>query len=187
MTIDFQHQTRTYLGLYETELNKYLRRVLRPGVTAFDVGARDGYDSLVIAKHTQAPVAAFECDPSCVVGMAESLALNPTLTGFVRTVNAMVGDQEGQLALDAWAYSDGFVPDFVKLDIDGGEVGALLSAERILRERRPPVIVEVHSLELERDCARILATHGYTPRVVSQRRFAPDIRPIEHNRWLVAL
>ena len=46
MHIDFAHQTRTYLGLYEIELNRYLRRILKPGFTAFDVGAQHGYDAL---------------------------------------------------------------------------------------------------------------------------------------------
>ncbi len=188
MTIDFQHQTRTYLGLYEIELNKYLRRVLQPGVSAFDVGAQHGYDSLVIGKHTGAPVAAFECDPQCAARLAGSLALNLALKDLVVPVNAMVGDEAGQLGLDEWAYaSGGFVPDFVKLDIDGGEVGALRSAARILQERHPALIVEVHSLALERDCERILASHGYATTVVPQRKFFPDRRPIEHNRWLVAI
>ena len=187
MRIDFQQQTRTYLGLYEIELSRYLRRILRPGVTAFDVGARHGYDSLVIAKHTRSAVAAFECDASCVADMSESFALNPALAGLIRSVQAMVGADPGELRLDDWAYDDGFVPDFIKLDIDGGEVGALHSADRILSERHPSLIVEVHSRELERDSGAILAAHGYHPIVVSQRKIAPDFRPDEHNRWLVAL
>jgi len=63
MHIDFAEQTRTYLGLYEIELNRYLRRILKPGCTAFDIGAQYGYDSLVIAARTGARVAAFECEP----------------------------------------------------------------------------------------------------------------------------
>jgi len=187
MRIDFQSQTRTYLGLYEIELNRHLRRILRPGVTAFDVGAQHGYDSLVIAKRTRATVAAFECDAACVVELAESFALNPALVSLIRPVHAMVGGEPGQLGLDDWAYNGGFVPDFIKLDIDGGEVAALQSAERILGDRRPSLIVEVHSRELERDCGAILVGHGYRPLTVSQRKIAPDFRPAAHNRWLVAL
>jgi Methyltransferase FkbM domain len=187
MQIDFQHQTRTYLGLYEIELNRYLRRMLGPGVAAFDVGGHHGYDALVIAKHTGARVACFDSDPACVRGMSESFTLNPRIAGLIEPVEAMVGDGRDEFALDEWAYNCGFVPDFVKLDIDGGEVAALRSAERILSERRPSLIVEVHSRELERDCGEILIGHGYRPIIVSQRKIAPDLRPIEHNRWLVAL
>ena len=187
MQIDFQYQTGTYLGLYEVELNRHLRQILRPGVTAFDVGAQHGYDSLVIAKHTHVAVAAFECDASCIEEMADSFALNPGLVDLIRPVHATIGDEVGQLGLDDWAYDGGFVPDFVKLDIEGAEVAALRSADRILAERRPALIVEVHSRELELDCGEILAGHGYRPVVVSPRKIVPDLRPGEHNRWLVAV
>jgi methyltransferase FkbM-like protein len=195
MRIDFRSMTRIYLGLYELELNRHLRRILKPGMTAFDVGAEHGYDALVIAKRTGAAVAAFECDPVCVDGIERSLALNPALAGHVRLVPAMVGEQPRQLALDAFAYGpDGFVPDFVKLDIEGGEAGALRSAGRLLSERRPALIVEVHSAALERECGRLLIEHGYAPTIVNQRSIWPDHRPRPNdgtgwgdvNRWLVA-
>jgi len=186
MRIDFQHQTRMYLGLYEIELNRYLRRMLAPGITAFDVGGQHGYDALVIAKHTGAPVACFECDPVCVRGMSESFTLNPHIASLIEPVEALVGEDRDELGLDEWAYNVGFVPDFIKIDIDGGELAALRSAKRILRGRHPALIVETHSRDLERACGLLLREHGYRPLVVNQRRIWPDLRPVEHNRWLVA-
>lgn len=186
MRIDFVHQTRTYLGLNEIELNRYLRRVLLPGATAFDIGVQHGYDSLVIAKHTHARVAAFEGDPTCVAAMRANFALNPSLANLIEPISATVGTGAGCVGLDEWAYGGGFVPDFIKLDIDGGEVDALRSAERILSERHPPIIVEVHSAELEWECGAVLVGNGYRPLIVSQRALLPDWRPTEHNRWLVA-
>jgi len=187
MQIDFAHQTRIYLGLYEIELDRFLRRMLCPGLAAFDVGAQHGYDSLAIAKRTQAPVAAFECDGVCLAHMRESFALNPEVSALIHPVHAFVGPGDDQVELDAWAYGeDGFVPDFIKLDIEGGEVDALRSATRILTERHPALIVEVHSLALEREAGEILIGHGYRPVVVSQRRILRDLRPTAHNRWLVA-
>ena len=187
MRIDFASQTRLYLGIYEIELDRHLRRILRPGMTAFDVGAQHGYDSLAIAKRTGAQVAAFECDPECLAGMGESFALNPRLALLIRPIDATVGVAIGDLGLDEWAYTSGFVPDFIKLDIEGAEVDALRSAERILSERRPALVVEVHSREIERRAGALLVDHGYRPIVVSQRRLWADRRPTEHNRWLVAL
>lgn len=183
MRIDFENQTRTYLGMYETELNKSLRKILRPGVTSFDIGAQYGYDALLIAKHTRATVASFECDPNCVAQMTGNFALNPDLVHLIRPVMARVGDE---LSLDEWAFGEGFVPDFIKFDIEGGEVTALRSAHRLLAERHPALVIEVHSAELERDCAELLIGYGYRPIVVTQRRLAPDHRPGPHNRWLVA-
>jgi hypothetical protein len=186
MQIDFSHQTRLYLGVYELELDRHLRHLLRPGMTAFDVGAQFGYDSLAIAKRTRARVAAFECDASAVSQMEESFRLNPALAPLIRSVHATIGDTAAELGLDEWAYGPGFVPDFIKLDIEGGELFALHSAARILRERHPALIVEVHSLALERDVGELLVAFGYRPLIVSQRRALPDRRPTAHNRWLVA-
>jgi hypothetical protein len=112
--------------------------------------------------------------------------MNPEVARLIEPVAAIVGNGLDQLGLDAWAFSGGFVPDFIKIDIEGGEVDALHSAERILRERHPSLLVEVHSEELERQAGAMLVGLGYRPLVVSQRRFLPDRRPTEHNRWLVA-
>jgi len=187
MRLDFASQSRLYLGLYEIELDRHLRRILGPGVKAFDVGAQHGYDSLAMAKRTRAPVAAFECDRSCLAAMRESFALNPHLAPLIQPVEATVGCGRTELGLDHWAYNGGFVPDFIKIDIEGAEIDALKSAERILRERHPALIVEVHSWDLEREAGELLVAHGYRPLVVSQRRFLPDHRPTGHNRWLVAV
>lgn len=188
MHIDFAYQTRTYLGLYETELNRYLRHVLRPGWKAFDVGAQYGYDSLVIAGLTGSRVATFDCDPTCSRAMERNFQLNPRLAGLLEPVEAAVGDGADQTGIDEYAYSEaGFVPDFLKIDIEGGELGALRSARRLLAERRPALIVETHSAGLERACGELLIGQGYKPVVVNQRRVLPDYRPTtEANRWLVA-
>jgi hypothetical protein len=187
MRIDFATQTRLYLGLYEVELDRHLRRILRSGVTAFDVGAQYGYDSLAMANRTGARVAAFECDPDCVRSMRQSFELNPSLAPLIEPVQATVGRATESVGLDEWAYDCGFVPDFIKIDIEGGEVDALHSAQRILRERRPALVVEVHSLALEREAGELLIGCGYRPVVVSQRRLLADRRPAAHNRWLVAV
>ena len=40
----------SYSSVYELELNRWLRRLCRPGYTAYDVGGQLGYDALVLAK-----------------------------------------------------------------------------------------------------------------------------------------
>jgi hypothetical protein len=96
-----------------------------------------------------------------------------------RTVGADV-------TLDETAFSrEGFVPDLVKLDIEGWELKALRGAARLLAERRPHVVVETHSAELERECRDLLVVHGYAPQVVAPGRWLAEVRE-GHNRWLVA-
>lgn len=188
MNVDFAMQTRTFLGLYELELHRHLKRLCRPGSRAYDVGGQFGYDALVLAKLGGNRVASFEADPGCVTHMRENFALNPLLGSRIIDVTAWVGTgAHGTLALDDFAASaDGFVPDFVKIDVDTAELDVLEGARELLLQRRPSLVVEVHSEELERRCGVLLKAHGYAPTVVSQRRVLPDYRPIAHNRWLVA-
>jgi len=141
---------------------------------------------LVIAEQTHAAVAPVDCDAPCTEGVADSFALNPGLVDLIRREDPTIGEDVGQLGLDDSAYGGGFIPDFVKLDIEGAEVAALRSADRILTERLPALIVEVHSRESERDGGEDLAGYRYRPVVASPRKIAPDVRLGEPNRWLVA-
>jgi methyltransferase FkbM-like protein len=187
LEIDFRHQTKLYLGLYEIELNRHLRRLCRAGFRAFDVGGQFGYDALVFAKLTGAPVVSFERDEACLAVMGRNFASNPKLAPLLEARRAFVTDKtnRGALALDDFA-SEWGTPDFIKIDVEGGEVDVLRGAARLLRDLKPGALVEVHSPQLERDCSRILVDAGYSITVVDQRRWLRDQRPTTHNRWLVA-
>jgi hypothetical protein len=64
----------------------------------------------------------------------------------VELVPRAVGEGPDQIGVDDNAYSElGFVPDFIKIDVDGGELAVLRSASRVLGERHPALIVETHS------------------------------------------
>jgi len=191
LEIDFRNWTKLYLGLYEVELNRHLRHLCRPGVKCFDVGGQLGYDALVLAKLSGAPVISFDCDPQAVAQMSRSFAANRQMSAAVEARQAFIGATNdrgsGRISLDDVAFgSDAFVPDLVKMDIEGAELEALKGASRLLKTRKPHLIVEVHSKDLELACGGLLLDAGYTPKVVSARRWLRDDRPLPHNRWLVA-
>lgn len=187
MPIDFSHESRLYLGVYEIELNRHIKAICQDGVSSFDVGGQHGYDALVFAKLTGARVVSFEADPQAASRIRETVELNDRLRSHVEVVEGFVGDGPNEVGLDEFAYSpDGFVPGFIKLDIEGGETAALRSATRLLRDAHPRLIVEVHSRQAEAESGRILVDHGYCPTIVNQRRVFKERRPTEHNRWLVA-
>lgn len=187
MGIDFQRgETRLYLGLYEAELNRHLRAIARPGYRSFDIGGQYGYDALVLAKLTGGPVVTVEALPDLAQEIRQNTAANPAL-GPIEVVRAYVAAEEvdGQVTVDGLADRHG-VPDLLKLDIEGGEVDALSGASRVLRERRPAILLEVHGPDIEWDCLALLRDTGYSPpTVVDRRRWLPEHRPIEHNRWLI--
>jgi hypothetical protein len=74
----------------------------------------------------------------------------------------------------------------VKLDVEGNEVAAIRGAERLLAERKPHVIVETHSEDLDAGCRWLLEDHGYTVESVEPRRWVPEVRTAAFNRWCVA-
>jgi hypothetical protein len=151
------------------------------------VGAQYGYDALVAAKLTGAPVASFECDPQAVEVIRRNLDANPQLGGLIHVEEAFVGAGAGQLRLDDFAERWG-APGFVKIDVEGGEADVLRGAARLLRSTHPSLLVEVHSVDLEQECADLLTQAGYRLSVVNQRRLLRDHRPwAGHNRWLVAV
>ena len=180
-----QHHLRMWLGLYELELDRHIRRLVRAGARCYDVGGQLGYDALVFAKVSGGEVTSFEADSEWCSQLPEMFALNPHLAPRLAAVQAYVGrGDDSSLSLDDYAGSE--PPDLIKIDVDGGEFDVLCGARQILRDRRPALIVETHSAHLEELCGRMLVQHGYRPRIVHQRRILPDLRPLAHNRWLVA-
>ncbi len=191
LELDLQHWARLYLGLYEVELNRHLRALCRPGYRSFDVGGQNGYDAMVIARLTGAQVLSFECESELADAMRRSVVANPDLKDLVHVHDGYVTHRsyktESLIALDDVAFGeDGFMPDFIKMDIEGAELEALKGAQHILCRRHPNMLIEVHSWDLEMECGKLLADVGYTPSVVNPRKWVPDNRPTEHNRWLIA-
>lgn len=182
--VDFHYDTAFYFGQYERELNGAFRALVRPGDRCFDVGGYRGWTGLAMARLAGAAVVVFESNAPNV----EVIRANAARNGMEVTVeHVLVGgrDGEGWTTLDR-AASEHFVPDFIKMDIEGGEVDALRGAERILAERGPAMIVEVHGRDREAACLAILERHGYQPAVVDQRRrVLQERRGREDNRWLV--
>lgn len=185
MGIDFQRgETRLFLGLYEMELNAHLRRLVKPGHRCFDVGGQYGYDALVLARLSQNTVVSVECDTALAAEMRENFSANPALPA-VTVVPQFVGPPLGSgVTIDELAEQH-FVPDFIKMDIEGGEADALVGASAVLAQR-PALLIEVHGADIEWRCLEILRGAGYPPpRVVEPRAFLREHRPISHNRWLI--
>jgi len=188
--IDFAFHTRLFLGFYETELNRYIRQLCRPGMDAFDVGGRDGYDALVMAKLTGGRVVSIDCEPHAAEQMARNFRANPALAPSLASRTGFVGSVDdaatGHITIDTMVAESGFTPDVVKIDIEGWEVEALRGASVLLGGRKPALIIEVHSYDLERECLALLAPYGYETRIVNPRRYVRDYRLVPGNRWIIA-
>lgn len=190
MEIDLSSQARLYFGVFEIELVRWFREFCGRGSSSFDGGAREGYLSLLLARLSAGGrVLAVEADHAAFELLRRNVALNPSLARAPEPRLARItGRTSGELdvTLDDLAFADeGFVPDLVKLDVEGWELRALEGGERLLAEHRPHLVVETHSEDHERGCAELLLRQGYAPKVVEPRRWLPEVRE-GHNRWLVA-
>ena len=185
MDFDLQLQLRLYFGVYEFELLPHFKRMVRPGANCFDVGGRDGYDALMMAKLSNGNVASFECDHKEGEHMRRTFAQNPGLS--IQVIESFVGseDSEGHTTIDR-ASRDLFVPDFIKLDIEGAEDIALEGASETLAAHRPSLIIEVHGADKEERCISVLRRFGYRITIVNQSRFLKDSARTGYNRWIAA-
>jgi Met-10+ like-protein len=160
-------------GLFETELNGIYRRYIEPGDLVFDIGAGDGFTSLMYAN-LGARVVAWEPNPQALRDFHANLTLNPVLSARI----SVLGD----------AYKPeptfGTTPSLIKVDVDGAEEDVVAAIPLA-----PVVIIETHGPELETHCRVLLHNRGYETMIVTNawwRRLYPEYRPIGFNRWLLA-
>jgi hypothetical protein len=184
MEIDFDRDSRYWLGIYERELSRHVRKLCVPGSACFDLGSGSGFYALVFATRGATRVLAVEADPSTCERLRRNVAANPALVDRIEVSEESVGPVAG---LDELAYRPGgFVPDLVKMDVEGNEVAALRGSQRLLAGRKPHVIIETHSEDLDAGCRWLLEDHGYAVETVEPRSWMPEVRTLEFNRWCVA-
>jgi FkbM family methyltransferase len=87
MILDFQSEKDYWLGTYEPVLQESIKKLVEPGMVAYDVGANIGYVSLLLARRVgeNGKVFAFEALPSNLDRLRDNLELS----GFSRAVEVV--------------------------------------------------------------------------------------------------
>ena len=175
-------------GAYEARLQSILTSRVRPGDTVWDVGANIGFVSVLSARLVgpEGHVVAFEPVPDNVKRVRAAIEVNH-LTNL-ELVEAALFDEPGTMSLSLGAtHTTGSItraeagadltvevttfdavadrlgaPDFVKMDIEGAEAGALRGATRLLAGRSTGWVIEVHSPELLDEVRALLDGHDLT-------------------------
>lgn len=160
-------------SLHEPEFLDKFMDLLSDNTTILDIGANDGFYSLVAAKVApQSQVIAFEPNPLVRDQLKKNKALNKTdniqileyalgapnsateVNLTLRGDSSNLGDTsqgDMQSVTVTCVTADSLldrelipVPDIIKMDIEGYEYHALLGMQKLLETHRPIILLEVH-------------------------------------------
>jgi FkbM family methyltransferase len=179
-----------WVGCYEAANQAVCVRLVRREMTAQDLGAHVGFYTLLFSRLVGpgGVVHAFEPVPRNISYLKRHLRLNGAIN--VRVQELVVTRQTGTVAfdsssgvsmgrvvtctasetsrvpavsLDDFVYADRHEsPDFIKMDVEGGEADVLAGMSRLLADRPPVLLVSVHGSNRWRECMVALASAGYT-------------------------
>jgi len=167
-----------YFGTFEPECLAAMRRNVRPGDTILDVGANIGLFTLEgsLAVGPAGRVIAIEAMPAHATSVIDSVRRNGMSN--VEVIPVAVGDQRGEGTLtlpsnmnygmftlgkvvgevsfkvsvqridDILAERGVNSVDFIKMDIEGSELKALIGAEQTLRKHHPTILIELYEEHL---------------------------------------
>lgn len=203
----YPHDLAGRLGVYEMDMQRLMVREIEAGMTVFDLGANYGFFSLLAGRLVgpTGTVVAAEPMPLLVDGIRRLLTNGPP---WVHVVEAAVSAEVGEASIYAGATdataslsaragqttttvqtttidqlaAEHGMPDFIKMDIEGGEDDALLGADETLKHR-PKLALEIHSQPRDQRIGPMLRSRGY--RLVEAAPRRPD-RPYPVHQFLTA-
>jgi FkbM family methyltransferase len=180
-----------WTGTYDHAMQPAMKRYVRPGQVAYDIGGNAGFHALLFARLVgeSGRVFCFEPLPENIEMIALQLGLNDM--PWCEVVAAAVADQEGSAELYSGSTNgvaslvlgnrsgrpvaaqvktltlDEFCrenppPDIIKMDIEGAEGLAIAGAQNMLASgARPVFFFEFHGPECVRAVVDGLLGHGY--------------------------
>lgn len=175
-----------WLGSYEQEKQVLFNQKVVPGSVVFDIGAHVGFYTLLASKlvGNSGRVIAFEPLPRNLGYLQRHLALNKVKN--VKVIKAAVSDKDGVawfregpssqmgtlastgdyevqiVSLDTLhARNEIPAPDFLKMDVEGGELDALQGAETLLTQFHPIIFLATHGANVHTNCCDYLVSLGY--------------------------
>lgn len=97
MSLDLKSEKDYWLGTYELELQESAKRLIKPGMVVYDVGANIGYISLIAARLAgdRGKVFAFEALPANMERLKKNIEINH-LNGHVNPIQTAVLDKSGE-------------------------------------------------------------------------------------------
>ncbi len=195
----FAAGSRFIVGNYETfKTNPFIQH-LNEGNNVIDVGAHVGYYT-AIASDIVGPkgqVFAFEPRPMNIVFLKKHIKVNKLLN--VKLFEAAVGKSTGTCRFEARTgtgtgfmsdggnlsvdmvclddlYGSGEIPlpEFIKIDVEGGEDEVLEGARQIIKKNQPVILVATHSEVKHSYVTEYLESYGYEFEVLNKEGESGD-------------
>lgn len=176
------------MGIYESEKTKLFQRIIKPGMTVLDIGANKGYFSLLAAKLTTeiGHVYTFEPNPENCEWIRKSIGVNhykniklfqialfnknttmPFFYGKKSGHHSLIYDQEMGSKNVQVARLDDIIRknnitdvDFIKIDVEGAELGVLEGSKKLLKKQSPKIVIDIHDINRKK-FYKILDDCGY--------------------------
>jgi FkbM family methyltransferase len=168
-------------GYYEPEETALIKQLVKPDWVCLDIGAHIGYFTLLMAKRCLG-VHAFEADYENCQLLRKNLELNKVENFFIW--NSAAGESNGRVKLYSCDTNSGmhriypsrwckewvkdinllkidlYIEDvqFIKMDIEGSELGALKGMKNILTNSKPTILMEF--------CPQYIEEYGADPKDV---------------------
>jgi FkbM family methyltransferase len=183
---------------YETEATAMLQKLARPGATVADIGAHIGFDTLVLSRRVgeAGTVLAFEPDPANLALLRKNVEINAITN--VRVIDRAVAACTGMLAFDSQGLTTSHlmapnepltssattvqavslddllykerapIPSLLKIDVEGYELAVLQGAIRFLSQKKPALLLELHTEQSMVECLALLAPLKYKFRLLDE-------------------
>jgi FkbM family methyltransferase len=180
-------------GKFETYKTEAFLKHFQKGSIFYDIGAHIGYFSAIASSINEdlGHVYAFEPRPDNArffrrhmeINQFKNVTLRQTAVGAIEgeaRFNADTGTATGHLSLDGnisvqvvsidRMYADGVLPapDFIKIDVEGGEIQVLKGCEKVISECRPKMIIATHGPEPHQFVTTFLREKSYDCEILNQ-------------------
>ena len=183
------HTHGCWLGWYEPDVQAAIRKLIKPGMTVWDLGANAGFYTLAFSRMVgpRGQVVAFEPSAKNAHHLLTHVRLNQcrNVVVYQSAVTAACGftsfsihersDAMSHVAASPTGYRVPTVsvnhilaenpewrPDIIKVDVEGAESEVLRGGSELFSSpARPVVLLSLHGLAQARTCVQFLREHEY--------------------------
>ncbi len=185
------HNLDMMLGLHEPDTFEVFNLFIKPGMVVADIGANFGYFTRFLSKLVGSTGKVFAFEPiekTCQL-LNDTIKINSLknvypIPAAVNEMNGVIkmylshthymasldinwaGEKGGEvevtsITLDSFFEEKGYYPDFIKMDIEGGGVGAVKGMVNCITKNEPVLFMESHTCNEDISIGKTLSLIPY--------------------------